>query len=153
EADAADVVQEVFRAVAASITDYHHDQRGDTFRGWLRKITDNKICDWARRQRRDPHAAGGSDAQNKLVEVADPHLPASDEDSERQDRLLVQRRAVEAILADFQEATRIAFLRVVVEGDHPADVAEDLGMSRNAVYLLKARILRRIRQELAGLVE
>jgi len=153
EADAADVIQEVYSAVASGIEDYHHHQEGDTFRGWLRRITQHKICDWARTGRREARGAGGSAAQEILLEVADHHLPDPDEVSERQDQLLVWRRAVDCILADYQEATRIAFLRVVVEGDHPADVAEDLGMTRNAVYLLKGRILKRIRQEFAGLVD
>jgi RNA polymerase sigma-70 factor, ECF subfamily len=44
-ADAADVGQEAFRAVARKIGVYRHDRSGDTFRGWLRSITLNKICD------------------------------------------------------------------------------------------------------------
>src|SRR4051812_37014912 len=117
-ADAADVIQEVFSAVAYSIDVYHHHQEGDTFRGWLRRITQHKICDRVRVGRREARGAGGAD-QGLLLGVADPHLPDPDEESERQDQLLVRRRAVDCILADYQEATRIAFLRVVVEGDHP----------------------------------
>jgi len=32
-------------------------------------------------------------------------------------------------------------------------VARELGISENAVYLAKCRVLRRLKQELAGLVE
>ncbi len=35
-----------------------------------------------------------------------------------------------------------------MEGRRPADVAGDLGMTSNAVYLAKSRILRRLRQAL-----
>jgi RNA polymerase sigma-70 factor (ECF subfamily) len=42
---------------------------------------------------------------------------------------------------------------VVVDG-RPADaVAADLGLTANAVYLARGRVLRRLRAELAGLVE
>ena len=43
--DTADVFQEVFRAVALHIADFRRDREGDTFRGWLRTITRNKVAD------------------------------------------------------------------------------------------------------------
>ncbi len=43
--DAADVVQEVFRAVAHAIAGFKYTRTTDTFRGWLRTITKNKIND------------------------------------------------------------------------------------------------------------
>src|SRR5688500_5480779 len=43
--DMADVFQEVFKAVAAHIESFHKDRPGDTFRGWLRTITRNKVHD------------------------------------------------------------------------------------------------------------
>jgi RNA polymerase sigma-70 factor (ECF subfamily) len=57
------------------------------------------------------------------------------------------------VLDDCKEETRQAFLRVVIAGQHPADVARDLGMTANAVYLAKSHILRRIREEFGQLVE
>ena len=43
---------------------------------------------------------------------------------------------------------------IEVHANHLAgDVARDLGMSENAVYIAKCRVLRRLRRELAGLVD
>ena len=53
---------------------------------------------------------------------------------------------------DVQEKTWTAFWRVAVDGERPADVAADLGMSANAVYLARVRILARLREEFAGLI-
>jgi hypothetical protein len=39
-----------------------------------------------------------------------------------------------------------------VQGQSAADVAQQLGTSVNTVYLAKSRILRRLREEFAGLV-
>src|SRR5437773_2668544 len=61
--DAADVFQEVFQAVASHINDFHRDRPGDTFRGWLRTITRNKVHDHFRAHKREPQAAGGSEAK------------------------------------------------------------------------------------------
>ena len=51
-ADADDVRQEIFHAVSVSLPAFHRDRPGDTFRGWLRGITRNKLLDHFRRQKR-----------------------------------------------------------------------------------------------------
>src|SRR4051812_26178360 len=52
EADTADVAQDVFRTVAESIDGFHHDQSGDSFRGWLRAVTRTRLLDFLRRKAR-----------------------------------------------------------------------------------------------------
>src|SRR5438105_4437335 len=61
--DTADVFQEVFRAVAEHVAAFRRDRPGDTFRGWLRTITRNKLRDHFRRRQDQPRAHGGTDAQ------------------------------------------------------------------------------------------
>ena len=61
--EAADVLQEVFLAVATHIGDFRRDRPGDSFSAWLRTITRNKIHDQLRRQKNEPRARGGSSAQ------------------------------------------------------------------------------------------
>ena len=63
------------------------------------------------------------------------------------------RRTLELIRADFSKATWDAFNRFVLEGQPAATVAASLGISANAVYLARNRVLTRLRQELAGLLE
>ena len=46
-----------------------------------------------------------------------------------------------------------AFWRSAVEGDRPADVAADLGVSVWAVYKARSRVLQRVRTELEGLLD
>lgn len=62
-------------------------------------------------------------------------------------------RAMRVVEADFALATWAAFRRQVIDGLAPAAVAEELGLSVNAVVLAKSRVLKRIRAELRGLVE
>ena len=66
------------------------------------------------------------------------------------ERTELVRRALALLKDEVQEHTWQAFWRVAVEGDDPADVAADLGISVNTVYLAKGRLLRRLRQELDG---
>lgn len=153
-ADAADVGQDVFRAVARKIEDFRRDRPRDTFRGWLRIITRNRILDHLSAM--NVRAAGGTDAHLLMQQVAadsetdDGSRPV--EEVETESRLLF-RRAVELIRGEFEDRSWQAFWRVVVEDQSPEFVAESLGLSRNSVYLAKSRILRRLRTEFAELIE
>jgi RNA polymerase sigma-70 factor, ECF subfamily len=153
-ADAADVGQEVFAAVARAIQGFRHDRKGDTFRGWLYVITRNKL-----RDRSIPPGgagAGGSDAQRRLAEIcaeeAEPAMPPSDA-IEADEQKALYRRATEMVRSEFETRTWDAFWRVFVDGDSAADVASDLGVSVNSVYLAKSRVLRRLREEFAALID
>lgn len=148
--DAADVFQEVFRSVAAHIGAFRSDRPGDTFRGWLRTITRNKVHDYFRAQKREPQASGGSEARvwwNRVPEAKNENPAAEDEDGYD----LLFHRALELIKTEFQERTWLAFWRVVVEGQAPQAVAQDLNMSPGSVRVAKCRVLHRLRMELGDL--
>ena len=145
--DAADVTQEVFRAVAAHAAQLRHDRPGDTFRGWLFTITQNKIRDFWRSRAGQPAAAGGSTAQELLLLVAEQADSRSAGSSSANG---VLRRAVELVRSEFEDRSWQAFWRVTVEGRAVADVATELGMTANAVYLARSRILRRLRDVLSA---
>ena len=92
--DRVDVCQEVFRAVAANIDGFRHDQPGDTFRGWLRTITRNKVADHFRRQNRQPAAPGGSVARERLLAIPDGDASSAAETGNQEKAILVNRRLI-----------------------------------------------------------
>lgn len=144
-ADAEEVCQEVFLAVARAIGEFRHDREGDTFRGWLRVITRNRIRD------RAPPAGGagegGSEAHERLVQLPAPS--PEEADAEVND---VYRRAVELVECAFEPPTRRAFW-LLISGRRAADVADELHMSVGAVHAAKSRVLKRLREEFAGLLD
>lgn len=146
EEDAADVVQDVFRAVFVNIGAFVRSPDG-TFRGWLWTITRTKLMDHFRRNHGRPAAVGGSDAQMRLADIPES-LEQSETGASATANLV--RRALEIIRPDFEEKSWQAFWRVMMEGQSPADVARDLGLTVNAVYISKSRVLRRLRDELGG---
>jgi RNA polymerase sigma-70 factor (ECF subfamily) len=149
--EAPDVVQEVFAALAVGIGNFRRDRPGDNFRAWLAGIARHKIADHFRRRQGRPEARGGTDAQQQLLEVPELADPGSRSDSAGRDGLL-PRRALELIRAEFENRTWEAFWRTAIDGQRPAHVAEELGMSVMAVYKAKSRVLRRLRQELGDLL-
>jgi RNA polymerase sigma-70 factor (ECF subfamily) len=151
--DAADVVQEVFTAVAVHVAEFRRDRPSDSFGAWLRTITRNKVRDHYRRRQGRPEAPGGTEAHEQLAEIGDPAEP-SDPSAAGDDGLgaWLSRRGLDLVRAEFENRTWEAFWRTAVEGHAPAHVAEDLGMSVQAVYKAKSRVLRRLRQELDELL-
>jgi RNA polymerase sigma-70 factor (ECF subfamily) len=150
--DVADVFQEVFRSVAEHIGGFRRERPGDTFRGWLRTITHNKVCDHLRRRAGQPQAVGGTDAQLRLLEIPAPDVEA--EDAEEGNLVARQlRRTLETIRGEFEERTWRAFWEVQMEGRGTDEVGAELGMSPATVRKAKFRVLRRLREELGELME
>ena len=160
-ADADDVVQDVFLAVAAGIEKFQRPGQDSpsaatggeakgTFRGWLGAITRNKLRDFYERRKRQPAAQGGSDVHRLFQELPDSTL--SDDAADAAQLSDVYHRALELIRGDFEEHTWQAFWRTAVENQTPAEVAPVLGMTKVAVRQAKARVLRRLKEEVGDLI-
>jgi RNA polymerase sigma-70 factor (ECF subfamily) len=149
--DAADVLQEVFAAVAAHVGEFRRREDGDTFGGWLRAITHNRVRDFFRQRHGQPEARGGTDAQQQLANLLELPEPTGPTESVETDSGFL-RRALELVRAEFENRTWDAFWWTTVDGRSPADVAEELGMSLQAVYKAKSRVVRRLRRELGDLL-
>jgi RNA polymerase sigma-70 factor (ECF subfamily) len=144
--DAQDLVQEVFATLVQKLPQFEHDGQR-SFRGWLRTITLNK---WRDRQRRAAPAALDP-ADSTLA-----HLPsaASEEDFEEQEyRRHVLARALRIMQADFAPQTWQACLAAVTTDRPAAEIAAEHGLTVGAVYAARFRVLARLREELAGLMD
>jgi RNA polymerase sigma-70 factor (ECF subfamily) len=143
--DAEDLVQEVLTHLVKALPKFSYDQ-GGSFRSWLRTVTLNKLRDRARRQKVPLLAASG-----KLSGVADTH--EGELFTEEEHRQYLARRALEVMQAEFEPTTWKACWEFIVAGRPAAEVAADLGISENAVYIAKCRVLRRLRKELEGIFD
>jgi RNA polymerase sigma-70 factor, ECF subfamily len=147
--DIADVLQEVFAAVARNLDRFRKERPADTFRGWLATITRNKVRDYYRRRGEEPAAVGGTEATARLAQILDPMAADAEEDAADVAGLGgVLQRALAAIRGEFQERTWQAFWEVVVEGRSASDVGAELQMQPGHVRVAKSRVLQRLRQEL-----
>lgn len=143
--DAADLIQEVFIALVQTLPTFHNDQKGK-FRRWLRTLLMNKLRDRKRREVRAGRALGQLRPDEEVPDIARVF-------EEQEYCLHLVQRALELMQAEFTPTTWRACWQTLVEGRAPADVARDLGVSENAVYIARCRVLRRLRQELNGLVD
>src|SRR5262249_3457876 len=147
--DCDDVVQEVFAKTFSALDGFQYDEPSDTFRGWLHGVTRHRLLEYFRRVRRLIPAAGGSDAHGAMLNQ--PDLPAEPDEEEKALCSQLYRRALEFIRAEFEPRTWQMFHRTVVDGLPTAAVAAELGVSTGAVRQARSRILRRFREEIAGL--
>lgn len=152
EQDIPDVVQDVFRTVAANIQKFRKDRPSDTFRGWLRTIVRSRSADFFRKQQQEPIASGGSEAHRRLTQHSDGICDVDDSDEDQVQHALFLR-ALELVRADFQDKTWKAFWRVVVDGRSPKEAGDELSMKPGAVRVAKSRVLQRLRRDLGELLE
>jgi RNA polymerase sigma-70 factor (ECF subfamily) len=144
DADAADVAQDVLRTVAQQIGEFEYDRSRGSFRGWLFTVVHSRLADFRQRTRRQRQLL--AEAAAIAPEAAEELSSAEwDVDYQRQ----VFHAAAERVRGDFGESAWQAFLAAAVEGRAAKEIAAELGMSQAAVYLAKARVMNRIREELA----
>jgi|SRR5579875_2471285 RNA polymerase sigma-70 factor (ECF subfamily) len=144
--DAEDLVQDIFTLLVQKLPEFRYDS-GKRFRGWLWTIALN-CCRERLRRKQIPIQSGEPEI---LSQAITPNV--AEEVAEAEYRQYLTRRALELMQAEFQPSTWKAFWEYVVNQRPAAEVAEELGLTENAVYLTKGRVLRRLREELKGLLD
>lgn len=143
--DAADLVQDVFATLIVKIPNLTYDE-GRSFRGWLLTVTRNKLTDRRRLRRVTEVQADG---------VSEP---AIDDDpsrivAETEFREFLTRRCLEVMQDSFLPSSWQSFWKMVIDGKSAPEVAAELNLTISAVYSAKVRVMQRLREELAGLID
>jgi RNA polymerase sigma-70 factor (ECF subfamily) len=145
-ADVDDLAQQVFTIVLEKLPEFRHNGRPGAFRAWLRGICVNRVrMFWRTRPANVP------DAEAALRQLEDPDSALSRQWDREHDQF-VFRRALEMIEGEFKPATWQAFRRLALDDAEPEAVAAELGLSVNAVFIARSRVLRRLREEFDGLL-
>ncbi len=144
--DAADVTQEVFRAVAAGIRRFDYDRRQGSFRGWLITVARSKLHKFLRKRQTGMEGSGGTAVLKRLEQ----HASREDEDAfvEEEYQRCLFHWAAEQVRGDFQESTWQGFWRTSVKGETTNEVADCLGMTVGAVYIARSRVLARLKEKI-----
>lgn len=149
-ADAADVMQETFSAVNTALERFDHSRDGATFRGWLWTIARNKIRDH-RRLLQNEAAAGGTEANLAMCQLPDIHSASEPPTDAVSDAKAARSRMLEILQTRFDHRTWAMFWETTIIGRDVNDVAEQLGVSKWAIYKSRARVLQRLKDELRDL--
>jgi RNA polymerase sigma-70 factor (ECF subfamily) len=144
-ADRDDLTQRVLEVLVRQLPSFRHNGRTGAFRAWLRGITVNLLREFWR-DRPTPVT------DSVLEQLSDPGGRLSRVWDEQHDRHVLHT-LLEQVQLEFTEATWAAFHRTAVDRVPPRQVAEELGMSINSVFVAKARVVARLRQRATGLVD
>ena len=151
DSDANDLVQEVLLTVSRELGTFEHRGQPGAFRGWLKAILINRLRRFWRARDRRPQARGDTDIDARIAQLDDPASEMS-RIWDREHDQYVLRQLLTLAEPHFEPNTWKAFCRVALEGAKPDVVAQEMGISLNSVCLAKSRVIRRLRQESAGLV-
>ena len=170
--DADDVIQETLIAVWAALPSYRYvpEEKG-YFHNYLTGILRNKALRQLHKEQRQAEIAEKvregvppdgrarsavsperSEPRKRSLEVCAPQgvIQSADEQAWRETLVEI---ALRQLMNDesIQSRTRQVFLRVVVNGEKPEDVAAAFGITCNGVYLIKNRMMPRLQKIVAAL--
>lgn len=148
DADAADLTQTVFLAIAHDIRRLEYDPKRGSFRGWLFGVVRNQFHNHYLRRKQVARGSGDTTAHELLAEL--PNRTSNEEEAlwEREYELRMFRWAAERVRARFEDGSWQAFWQTAVEGKCAKEVAAELGLTAGAVYTAKSRVLDRIKREI-----
>lgn len=149
DADAHDVIQQVFVSIAGAIDRWEPHEDLPPFRAWLTTITKNAISKALGRRPRD-RATGSTSVMEQLNAVAD-NGEVSDAELLTETRRAMFRWAAQRVRIEFTQATWDMFWQTSVLGESVADVAKATGRTTGAVYMARHRVIARLKEEIAGI--
>jgi RNA polymerase sigma-70 factor (ECF subfamily) len=145
-----DLAQDVLVVLVRELPRFDRQREG-SFRAWLRNVTVNRVRTHRRKRYRRP-AAGHDLTDGFLERLSDPNDDLAREWDRDHDKHVVGK-LLTVVQADFSSTTWKAFQRFGIDGVPVGRVAEELGLSENAVILAKSRVLKRLREEAGELLE
>ena len=143
-ADAADVVQEVMRGVSRAMPGFQYDPEKGRFKGWLFTAVRNAISAHFRKASRRPVTPGETRLLS-IVEAEPDEREKLDWEHDYQRQLLGW--AMDQIRDEFGENVWKAFEQTALRGRDPSELAEELGMSNNAIAAAKYRVTLRLKEK------
>jgi len=147
--DASDLVQEVMTLVFQKLPEFQYDP-DRSFRGWLRQVTLSKHRERLRKKKLNIDAV----SQTHLSNLAENGQATSAGQTWDQDycRNLVSS-AVELMRKEFAPNTWQALKQFVSTDQTAQEIAESTGVSTSTIYTAKSRLMKRLRQDLEGLMD
>jgi RNA polymerase sigma-70 factor (ECF subfamily) len=152
DADAAEIMQELFLAVSRTVERWDPSVERGSFRGWLRRVARNMVINWLKQRDRRPRGAGGSDMLAYLRDLPDDKCPESAAFESELQRALFHR-AGEIVRGNVQTTTWQAFWETSVLGASQSETAKKLGITIGAVRIARCRVLAQLKAAVAKLEE
>ena len=145
ESDAADVSQEVFTRLARAMAEFEYKPELGRFRDWLGKVIHRELLRFWEKRKSTSRVQNGERANDEAVD--DGAIWIEHFHSE------ILRKSLANIQCEFSFEAWSAFKLSWLENIPVGDVALQLEVPIESVYVAKSRVLKRLRNEVARLSE
>jgi RNA polymerase sigma-70 factor (ECF subfamily) len=146
DADAREVVQEVFLGVARAVRRWEPDTKRARFRTWLYRIAKNQLLNKLSSRRREMVLDTGA-WERVEADAATPNAYSAEEEAEY--RQAVFSWAAVRVEKQVKPKTWSAFWMTSVDGQDVETAAQNLGVSSGQIYVARSRVIRKLREEIA----
>ncbi len=143
-ADSADIVQRVLIEVVGSIPKFEYDQKKGRFRSWLFTLTRYQLAKFFDRQNKAILGTGDSVLQAQL-QNSPTDDPLEKIWNDEYDSYLFQW-ASQKVQSEIEPKTWQAFWMAAVDGKSANHIAEEIGISKGAVWIAKSRVIQRLKE-------
>lgn len=150
--DLDDLAQNVLMVVVRRFPEFRREPQTGAFRSWLRTIAVNRLREHWRTRKRQPVAPGGTDFGDVIESLADPQSPLS-QLWNREHNEHVAAWLLMQVRSECSDTTWRAFQRFALDGLSADDVARELGITANSVFIAKSRVLAALRKIGRGLID
>jgi RNA polymerase sigma-70 factor (ECF subfamily) len=140
---AEEIVQEVMLTVFQQRDVFQYDPSKGRFRDWLRKVVRNAVAQHRRAPAQRVRARGGEREGPVLETIEDDGL---DQWWDARFERSLLTALLDVVRREVAPETYQAFELITLEDLSGAEVASITGLTRNAVYLARKRILKRLQQ-------
>lgn len=147
EAERHDLVQETLIVVLRRISEFKHNGRTGAFRAWLKRIVHNQVLEYLRDRK-----SNWLNTESTVLDQLQSTYPELESQIDREHDQEVLRRLLQLTKPLVPPLAWEAFYRTAVVGEGSPQVARELGMTLNAVYIARSRVFAIVRRIGRGLV-
>jgi RNA polymerase sigma-70 factor (ECF subfamily) len=144
-----EVLQQTMITLMRVLPSFECRQIPGQFRSCLRRIVHAHVVNTVRRQRKYVlGSAGDGEGTDPFAQIPDENSPQACADWDRQWERNLLAQALERVQAKVSDTTFTSFSRSVLEGCSVETVCRELGLTANAVYQHRNRVLALLRREI-----
>lgn len=149
--DAEDIVQTVMLKSWEKLPEFEYSTHKGRFRGWLATVTRNAVSNFLRKKKWELNNLDNPEIDSKAQEYLNGiSLPEIEQISKREWKLYIAGLAWKNVKKQLSEESTEAFI-MLADDVPPQEVSKKMGIPIDSLYVYKARIKKRLCQEIKHL--
>ncbi|WDE98463.1 sigma-70 family RNA polymerase sigma factor [Lentisphaera profundi] len=145
--DAEDLTQQVLLSAWKALPDFDYDTNKGRFRGWLCQVTGNATKNFFDKRKREVKRHEKATSDRSLDYIKTYNQADIEQIATEEWEVYISNLAWKNIETELADKVREAFL-LLTQGKDPADIALELDIERNTIYVYKKRVTKLLYNEI-----